>query len=360
MRTRSRATRWLAVGLAAGVLAAGAGAAAAPRAAAPVVLQESGSTLLYPLFNEWQAAFSRLHPGIRVTTAATGSGTGINDAVSGLVQIGASDAYMSDALVRLHPGVLNIALAISSQLVQYNLPGLAKVHLRLSGPVLAGIYQGTIRYWDAPAIRRLNPGVRLPHRPIVPVHRQDGSGDTFLFTQYLSDSDPAWAKAVGYGTTVAWPALPTAEAAVGNSGVVEMLKDTPGSIGYVGISYMDEAVRAGLGYAALENRAGAFVLPTPATIEAAVAASAAHIPADERASLIFGPGKDAYPILNLEYAIVNRQQPNARVAAALRELLGWIVDPRGGNAPRFLNTVHFLPLPHAVEVLSIKQIDEIR
>ncbi len=155
---------------------------------------ETGSTLLYPLFNIWVPAYTQQHPNVQITTQGTGSGTGISEAVSGIAQIGASDAYMSNPLIKAHPRVLNIPLAISSQMINYNIPGLNKQQLKLSGPVLAGIYDGSIRFWDDPAIAKDNPGVKLPHNAIVPVHRTDGSGDTFIFTQYLSELDALLGK----------------------------------------------------------------------------------------------------------------------------------------------------------------------
>lgn len=170
--------------------------------AATVHMLETGSTLLYPLFNMWVPAYSKAHPEVQITTQGTGSGTGISEASSGIAQIGASDAYMSNAQITQEKGVLNTPLTISSQMINYNLPSLNNIHLNLSGPVLAGIYSGKITYWDDPELKKLNPSVSLPHSAIIPVHCTDGSGDTFIFTQYLSFSTPSWGKGPGYGTTV--------------------------------------------------------------------------------------------------------------------------------------------------------------
>jgi phosphate transport system substrate-binding protein len=325
----------------------------------PVKLLETGSTLLYPLFNLWVPAYQKAHPGVQITTQGTGSGTGIAEAVKGVAQIGASDAYMADQQMKQYPDMLNIPLAISVQQVNYNLPGLNATHLKLSGPVLAGIYSGAVRYWDDPALAKLNPGVSLPHRAIIAVHRSDGSGDTFIFTQYLSFSDPAWQKAVGYGTTVSWPAVASAVGASGNPGVVQALQQHPYTIGYVGISWIDQTNKAGLGYAALRNRDGRFVLPTAETAKAAAQAKVAGTPPDERISLVFAPGADSYPIINYEYAVVSARQPDARVAGAIRDFLTWAVSPDGGNSAQFLDRVHFLPLPASVAKLSAAQIAKI-
>ena len=322
-------------------------------------LLETGSSLLYPLFNLWVPVYAKSHPGVQITTQSTGSGTGIAEAVSGIAQIGASDAYMSDFQVRQHPGILNIPLTISSQMIDYNIPGLNRTHLRLSGPVLAAMYAGKVRYWDAPAIAHLNPGVRLPHRRIVLIHRTDGSGDTFIFSQYLSFSTPSWNNSVGYGTTISWPPVEGGVGAEGNPGMVDACKGTPYSIAYIGISYKKYTQAAKLGEALLENRSGHFVLPTPQTIQAAVNATASRTPADERTSLIFAPGADSYPIINYEYAIVNARQPNPATAQALKQFFEWALSPAGGNAPRFMRQVGFVSLPPAIVRLSQAQIAKI-
>jgi len=327
---------------------------------APIQIAETGSSLMYPLFNIWQPAFQKLHPNVQVTTTATGSGTGIAQAISGLVQIGASDAYMADAQVKQHPDVLNIPLVISAQQINYNVPGLNGTHLKLDGAVVVGIYDGTIKYWDAAPVAALNAGVTLPHLAIVPVRRADGSGDTFLFTQFLTATGgDAW-KATGFGTTVTWPAVAAEVASKGNQGVEQALKQTKGSIGYLGISWLETATKDGLDYAALQNKAGKFVLPAADTITAAVQASVGSTPPDERISLINAAGDNSYPIINFEYVLVNSHQPSAALASTLTELLTWGLDPNGGAAKTFLDQVHFVALPAAVAALSRAQIAKIK
>jgi phosphate transport system substrate-binding protein len=319
-------------------------------------LLETGSSLLYPLFNLWLVDYGRAHADVQITTQSTGSGTGIAQAISGIAQIGASDAYMSNAQMRVNAGMLNIPLAISSQMINYNVPGLNGAHLRLSGPVLSGVYSGAVQYWDDPQLRKLNPDVSLPHQRIVPIHRTDGSGDTFIFTQFLSFSTPSWGQSIAYGTTVAWPAVAGGLGAQGNPGMVNASKNTPYSLAYIGISFKRATDEAGLGEARLQNRAGAFVLPDAATVQAAVQATAARTPADERISLIFAPGAQAYPIINYEYAIVNSRQPSATTAAALRQLLDWCIDARAGGSTRFMQAVGFVALPSPIAQLSRAQI----
>jgi phosphate transport system substrate-binding protein len=323
-------------------------------------LLETGSSLLYPLFNLWVPAYTKLHPGVQITTQSTGSGTGISEAVAGIAQIGASDAYMSNALMKLKPGMLNIPLAISSQMVNYNVPGLNDEHLKLSGPVLSGIYQGKIKTWNDPQIAKLNLGAKLPDNPIITVHRTDGSGDTFIFTQFLSASTPEWQNSIAYGTTVSWPAAPGAIGATGNQGMISALQHNQYSIAYVGISF-ESAITAGkLGTAQLANKAGKFVLPNAQTVQAAANATEKKTPPDERLSLIFAPGEESYPIINYEYAIVKEQQPSPQVASTLRSFLTWAISPEGGSSSQFLKKVNFVALPESVVKLSTAQIDRIK
>lgn len=329
-------------------------------AASNVNLLETGSSLLYPLFNLWVPTYTHVHPNVRITTQSTGSGTGISQSVAGIAQIGASDAYLSDAMMKQHSDMLNIPLAISMQMVNYNLPGLNKGNLKLSGPVLAGIYDGKIANWNDGQIAKLNPGVKLPNHSIIPIHRSDGSGDTFIFTQYLAFSTPDWANSISYGTTVSWPAVSGELGAVGNPGMETALKDNPYSIAYIGTSYEDAIEKDGLGIAKLQNKSGNFVLPTAATGMAAANVMIAKTPKDERISLIFAPGAESYPIINYEYALVSRRQPSGDTAAALRDFLNWGISKTGGNAPHYMTAVHFVALPPSVVQLSQAQIAEIQ
>lgn len=351
-----------------GRLAALAAAAALSLAVVPasaqaqqVTLVETGSSLLYPLFNLWVPAFTQKNPDVRITTKSTGSGTGISEAVSGLATMGGSDAYLSDAMMKQHAGMLNIPVAISSQMVNYNLPGLNDQHLKLSGPVLAAIYAGKIKNWNDQQIARMNPGVKLPDHSIVTIHRTDSSGDTFIFTQFLAASTPDWQQSIGYGTTISWPsAASNAIGATGNQGMLSALKGNEYSVAYIGVSFETAIRQDKMGEAELQNQAGNFVLPTAETVQAAANGKVKETPEDERISLIFAPGEKAYPIINYEYVIVKAQQPNQGVAKALKSFLSWAVSPNGGNASRFLQAVNFVPLPESVVQLSSAQIAKIQ
>jgi phosphate transport system substrate-binding protein len=319
-------------------------------------LTETGSTLLYPLFNLWVGGYTQQYSSVKVQTAGTGSGTGISDAENGTVDIGASDAYLSPSVVSANPDLKNIPLAISAQIVAYNVPGVLS-HLKLTGKVLSGIYQGTITSWNASQIASLNPGVTLPNIPIVTLHRSDSSGDTFLFTTFLSKTDPSgWGTKIGYNTTVPWPSAPGALGENGNSGMVSGCKATPGCIAYVGISYLTQSLQAGLGYASLQNAKGQYEVPTAASISAEAASFVKKTPANGTISLIYGPASGGYPIINYEYAIVSTHQQSSTSAKGIRSFLEWAINPKDGANTSYLAQVNFQPLPSKVEAQSVKQI----
>ena len=347
--------RFLIAGLAVAVFLG----AAVSAEAGGVTLSESGSTLLFPLFQSWIAGYKTVAPDVALTAAATGSGAGEAAAKAGSVRIGASDAYLSDVVAAHNPELLDIPLAISAQTVNYNLPGLT-APLRIDGRTLAAIYSGTITQWDAPELKAMNPSVALPHQTIIPVRRADGSGDTFIFSQFLDFSADSWEDNPGYGTSIAWPAVAAEKTAKGNDGVVKTLADTPYSIGYVGISYSKQIADAKLGAALIENQSGAFLSPTPETIADGAAELDPRTPPYERISLVYAPGRDSYPLINYEYAVVAKTQPDAATAKALRDFLRWAISQTGGNAPTYLQPVGFIALPDFVRGLSEAQIREIK
>ncbi len=326
---------------------------------AAVHLTEDGSSLLYPLYKTWVSGFGAMHSNISSSSGSDGSGTGITDSETGVVDIGASDAYLPPATYSSYPTLENIPTAISAQVVAYNVPGITTQHLKLNGTVLSDIYDGTVKNWDASAIAMLNPGVKLPDLGIVPVHRSDSSGDTFLFTTYLADTVPSgWAASEGASPSASFPSVSGGLGAKGNSGMVATCGATKGCIAYIGISYLSDIASARLHYAALQNKAGGFELPTKATIEAE-ASSFTNVPANGSISLIDGPATGAYPIINFEYLIVKTNQSSATTAQAVKALIAWAVSPSGGNAASYLGPVNFQPLPAgalAVTVALLKKI----
>ena len=328
-----------------------------------VTLSETGSNNLYPMMEAWARTYSLNHPNITITTESALSGIGISQAAAGAVNIGASGAYLSDADTAAHPGLMNIAMAVSSVRVDYNLPGLTD-HLKLNGKVLAAMYQGTIKTWDDPQIAALNAGVNLPSTPVVPLHRSDGpSSDTFEFTQYLAKQDPdGWGKSPGFGTRVDFPATPGAVAVTGVAGQAGMLggcAKSPGCVAYIGTRFNDEDTQKGLGEAELGNAAGNFLLPDADSVDAAAAGLAPQTPANEAISLVNGPAADGYPIVNYEYAIVYSKQKDPATAQTMQAFLHWAVN--GGSTQRVMQKPHIFvrPLPKAVTVLSDAQIAKI-
>jgi phosphate transport system substrate-binding protein len=341
-------------------------------------LSESGSTLLYPLFQSWIAAYKSVAPNVELTASATGSGAGTDAAIKGTVRIGTSDAYLSDDIAAKNPNMLDIPLAISAQTINYNIPDLNGANIRIDGPTLAGIYSGKITQWDDPAIKTMNPGVTLPHHVIIPVRRADASGDTFIFTQFLDfatesvQSDPGYDATISgttastaivwpqVGTTISWPDVVGGKTAIGNDGMVQTLAATSYSIGYVGISYADKIAKAGLGTAMVRNQDGRYLLPTPQSIADAAAQLDPRTPPYERITLVFAPGESSYPLINYEYAVVSKLQPEAATADALRSFLLWAISETGGNAEGFLRPVGFIALPNFIRGLSEAQIAQIK
>ena len=313
----------------------------------PQTLSEAGSSLLYPYLQKLAPGISAAFPNITLPPAAGGSGTGQSEALSGTIDLGGSDAYLSSAQVTANPGSLNIPIAVSAQAVNYNLPGIT--NLKLSGSVIAQIYEGTITTWNNAAIATLNPGVTLPSTPIIPIRRSDSSGDTFIFTSFLSATNPTWSSGPSFGTTVSWPTVASELTASGNPAMVDTLHTTPGGIAYVGVSVEGTALVDGLGEAELENASGSYVQPETTTITAAVTAGATNVPASLAASLIYETGAQAYPIVNFEYLIINPSKiTSSDTALAIRTFIEWAISSTGGATQDNLSAVGFVPLPTTV------------
>jgi phosphate transport system substrate-binding protein len=320
---------------------------------AAVSLTESGSSLLLPFLQELVSPLTAAYSNITLAPSGGGSGKGITDAIAGNSILGGTDAYLSPAQLSANATLANIPIAVSAQGVWFNLPGIKS--LKLTGPVLAKIYSGTITKWNDPAIAALNSGVTLPATTIIPLVRQGSSGDTFLFSSFLSDTTPSWASGPGFGTTVPWPKVSGEGSAASNPGMVAACKT--GCVAYIGVSASGAATTAGLGEAMLQNKAGTYLTPTPTTIAAAVTAGAASIPANLALSLINQDGAQSYPIVNFEYVVVNTTQTSSDDALAVRTFLDWTIDPNGGSTPTFLGKENFVGLQSAVpaSVLSAIQ-----
>jgi phosphate transport system substrate-binding protein len=318
---------------------------------APVDITEDGSSLIYPYLEVLVKPFAAANPKLTLSPAPGGSGKGISDATAGNVLLGGSDAYLSSSQRSAHPGLLNIPIAISAQAVNYNLPGLklpeGQSGLKLSGCIIANMYEGHITSWNDPSIAALNPGATLPSTPVVPIHRVDSSGDTFIFTSLLSDTNSEWANGPSFGTTVTWPSA-SQLTGNGNPDMVNKCAANPGCIAYIGVSVEQSALTDGLGESLLQNQSGNFVLPTPNNMQAAVTAGAGSVPDNLAAPLIYEKGQDSYPIVNFEYLIVNKTQKSADDATAIRDFYAWALSPSGGSTGALLSTVGFIALPSNV------------
>jgi phosphate transport system substrate-binding protein len=316
-------------------------------------ITETGSTLLFPLFGDWQTAYSEAYPNVTITSGATGSGTGIADAANGLVNIGATDEYLPSSDLMKYPGLLNIPLTVAAVDVNYNVTGVKT--LNLNGTVLAEIYTGKITMWNDSAIAKLNPGVSLPAEKIVTLHRADSSGQSFLFTSYLNAQDPSAWPSSDIGTTITWPSVPGSLAEVGQGGMLSACGTTKGCIAYIGISYLSKATKAGLGTASLADKSGTYEAPTNSTIDSALSSFPAAPASGAETLLNSGSG---YPIINYEYAIVQKSQPSASEAAAIKKFLTWVLDT--GDTTTYLSSFGSVPLPTATQTVATTLVNSIR
>jgi phosphate transport system substrate-binding protein len=354
------------------------GSRSLPNCLPSVTLSETGSALMFPMFQLWASHFREKYPNIQINTANTGSGEGQSFVSKGLVQIGGSAAYFSDQQILANPNLqnfLNIPLAVTATLVEYNVPNIpASMHLNFTATLLAEIYNTTIQYWNDPAIIAINPGAaqilraESPPVGIWPFYRSDAAADTLLFTQYLM-TDPGWnASGIGSGLTVHWPSCYTTEthlclnnipqAALGNPGIVIQAAPIVGSISYVSVEALDQWILPlGLHAGRLQNRAGNFVNATDGhSVEDALDVLSGNTPPDERISLENAPGPDSYPIVGYGYALVNIQQLNPEFANVIRTFLTYCVLPQYGSSLSYLNIYHFSRLPGHVLQLSLDQI----
>jgi phosphate transport system substrate-binding protein len=309
----------------------------------------AGSTFDYPAFTKWFEAYGKVDSAVQFNYQSIGSGGGKKQLQNQTVDFGASDAPMSDDELSKAPGkVLHIPIVVGGEAIVYNLPGSPK--LKLDADTFSGIYLGNIAKWNDPKIAALNPGINLPDVAIVVVHRSDGSGTTFIFTDYLSSISPIWADSVGKGTAVKWPAA-VGIGAKGNEGVAGQVKQTAGAIGYVELAY---AKQNNMTYATLKNAAGNFVDPTLDTVSAAMAT--AKIPDDFRFSIVNAPGDQAYPISGASWVLTYQKSKNAEKSKKLVSFLKWAVT----DGQKITATLDYAPLPDSVVQRELKVLDTIK
>ena len=287
-------------------------------ASAQTALNGAGATFPYPIYSKWFSEYHKAHPDVEINYQSIGSGGGIAQVQAGTVDFGASDGPMSDEqLAKAKVKVIHLPTVLGAVVPAYNIPGV-KVELRFTPDVLAGIYLGKITKWNDKAITAVNPGVSLPDKDIVVVHRSDGSGTTYIFTDYLSKISPDWKSGVGKGTSVKWP---VGLGGKGNEGVAGLIRQMDGAIGYVELIY---ALQNNIPYGSVKNAAGAFV---KASLESTTAAAASmkSMPADFRVSITNAPGKDAYPICSFTWLLVPVQWKDQHKKDVFVDFLNWMV-----------------------------------
>lgn len=302
-----------------------------------VDLTGAGATFPYPIYSKWFSEYAKSN-GVKINYQSIGSGGGIRQLSEQTVDFGASDSPMSDQELANAKGgaILHFPTVMGAVVITYNIPGLASP-LNLTGKAIADIFSGRITKWNDTRITTLNPGVNLPATDILVVHRSDGSGTTYIFTDYLSAAVPAWKSSVGKGKEVKWP---VGLGAKGNEGVAGQVKQTPGSIGYVELAY---ARQNNLPFASVTNQAGKTVPASVAAVTAAAANVARSLPAntDYRVSIVNAPGADSYPISSLTWILVYQHQTDATKGKKLVDFLNWAYTTGESQA----GALDYAPLP---------------
>lgn len=311
-------------------------------------LTGAGATFPYPIYSKWFSVYAS--QGTQINYQAIGSGGGIQQLKNRTVDFGASDAPLTNADLKSMPGqVLHIPTVAGAVAVVYN--GLPQ-GIKLNGSTLASIFLGQITRWNDPKIAALNPGVSLPARAISVARRADGSGTTHIFTSYLKSVSPAWATQVGAGKSVNWP---VGQGGKGNDGVAGIVKQTPGGIGYVELAYAEQNK---LNYAALQNKAGRFILPNVAGVTSAAQASAKAPQKDVRAPIVNASGAASYPISGFTYILVYKNQENKEKGKALVKFLNWAIKGTGGQ--KYAKPLLYAPLPRAIASINTSKIRTVK
>lgn len=318
---------------------AGSAPAMAPVEQADGILTGAGASFPYPLYSNWFATYAR-QTGVRINYQPIGSGGGIRQFTRGTVDFGGSDAILKDDQIEAVQGnVIQIPTIIGSVVLTYNLKGNEERQLRLDPALLADIYLGRVTSWQDPRIKALNPDIDFPALDIVVTYRSDGSGTTYVFTDYLSKVSPEWAQQVGRGTAVRWPA---GLGGKGNEGVTAQVKLLEGGLGYVEMGY---AIANGLPFAALKNASGNFVAPSLESASIAAEGIAWTDDTDFRVSITNPDGANAYPISSFTWLLIYRDNPKAETAARIRDFLNWMITPEAQDQARRL---YYAPLPARV------------
>jgi phosphate transport system substrate-binding protein len=316
----------------------------ATASAAGAALTGAGATFPNPIYTKWFDAYAK-ETGVRINYQSIGSGGGIRQFTEGTVDFGASDAPMTDEQIKSVNGNVNhIPTVLGAVVATYNLPSGSTKPLQLDGPTLADIFLGRITNWNDRRIAALNPGASFPDQDIIVVHRSDGSGTTYVFTDYLSKISAEWKSRVGNATSVQWP---TGLGGKGNEGVTQQVKQTAGALGYVELIY---AISNKLPYALLKNAEGVFIEPMLKSVSAAAAGAHLGPDSDFRVSITNAPGKDSYPICSFTWLLVQPQPRDSTKGRLIHSFLLWMLEP---EAQRMAADLHYAPLP--VSVIELLQ-----
>ena len=311
-------------------------------------LNGAGATFPYPMYSKWFSEYNKLHPDVQINYQSIGSGGGIRQVLAGTVDFGASDGPMTDEqLKEAKTKILHIPTVLGADVPAYNVPGISG-EVKFTPEALAGIFLGKIQKWNDPAITQVNPGVKFPDKPIIVVHRSDGSGTTYIFTDYLSKVSKEWEGTVGKGTSVKWP---VGLGGKGNEGVAGQIRQLEGSIGYIELIY---AVENKITYGSVKNAAGNFVKASLDGVTDA-AASVKTMPADFRVSITNAPGKTAYPISSFTWLLIPVQAKDPKKGKIIADFLDWMIS----DGQKMTSQLSYAPLPaNVVEKVkaSIKQI----
>jgi len=319
---------------------------AAPAFAQVAALNGAGATFPYPIYSKWFDEYHKVKPDLQINYQSIGSGGGIRQLTEKTVDFGASDGPMNDEQIAKAGGaVLHIPTVLGAVVPAFNVDGVSE--LKLDGPTLAGIFLGKIVNWNDAALKKLNPGVKLPDLAITVVHRSDGSGTSFCFTDYLSKVSPEWASTVKSGASVSWP---VGLGGKGNEGVSGLVKQTPGAIGYVELIY---ATQNNIPYATMKNKAGKFVKATIAGVTAA--AAGVKMPKDYRVSITDAAGKDAYPISTFTWLLIYPKNDGGK-GPVLKDFLRWELK----NGQSMASALGYAPLPASVKAMVAKTVETIQ
>jgi len=316
---------------------------------AQTTLNGAGATFPYPMYSKWFSEYNKLHPEIQFNYQSIGSGGGIRQVLASTVDFGASDGPMSDEqLAQAKTKILHIPTVLGAVVPAYNIPGVTG-EVKFTPQALAGIFLGKITSWNDAALTSANPGVNLPNQTIIVVHRSDGSGTTYIFTDYLSKVSSEWQNQVGKGTSVKWP---VGLGGKGNEGVAGMIRQMQGAIGYVELIY---AVQNKITYGSVKNASRNFVKASLDSVTAA-AASAKSMPPDFRVSITNAPGKDAYPISSFTWLLIPEQSKDKTKGKILADFLNWMVD----DGQKMTAQLTYAPLPESVAQKVKNAIKQVR